>query len=378
MIGRVASLLTSVLILLSNAEEKFQHCKVGQARPGSVAANFEQRLVCSIMDNYQLKFGRPVSNMSESVAVKFGLQLIQIYDLDEKNQVLVTNVWQVYEWEDDQLVWEPDQFNGIKDIRLPVKEIWIPDVGLYNHADTRTEEKREVMCKVFHNGTVIWRPMSMFKSTCQIDIRRFPYDEQICKMKFGSWTYDAGKVNLTFWKGAYYCLNMGMIAMSTVLCAIVVHIHYRGNGNLPTVLKQVFLQCLSRMLWIGTDDSQCSPGQHKGTSNALNHQKNTNLDDDAKDLITSHNASFSTVFDDIEKSKLLKSDFINCADLKLLEDSVKQIRDCIRQKRRRSDQQLAVDHSRKDWIHLSIVLDRCFFVAYLLVMIISMNLMFPH
>ncbi|KAL7668338.1 hypothetical protein ACOME3_009041 [Neoechinorhynchus agilis] len=201
MIGRVASLLTSVLILLSNAEEKFQHCKVGQARPGSVAANFEQRLVCSIMDNYQLKFGRPVSNMSESVAVKFGLQLIQIYDLDEKNQVLVTNVWQVYEWEDDQLVWEPDQFNGIKDIRLPVKEIWIPDVGLYNHADTRTEEKREVMCKVFHNGTVIWRPMSMFKSTCQIDIRRFPYDEQICKMKFGSWTYDAGKVNLTFWKG---------------------------------------------------------------------------------------------------------------------------------------------------------------------------------
>lgn len=38
-------------------------------------------------------------------------------------------------------------------------------------ADTRLEEKREVLAVVYYNGTVVWKPMSIFKSTCQIDIR---------------------------------------------------------------------------------------------------------------------------------------------------------------------------------------------------------------
>ena len=32
------------------------------------------------------------------------------------------------------------------------------------------------------------------KSTCKIDITWFPFDEQSCAMKFGSWTYDGFKV----------------------------------------------------------------------------------------------------------------------------------------------------------------------------------------
>ena len=35
------------------------------------------------------------------------------------------------------------------------------------------------------------------KSTCKIDITWFPFDEQSCAMKFGSWTYDGFKVRLT-------------------------------------------------------------------------------------------------------------------------------------------------------------------------------------
>ena len=36
----------------------------------------------------------------------------------------------------------------------------------------------------------------MFKSTCKIDITWFPFDDQDCDMKFGSWTYDGYKVDL--------------------------------------------------------------------------------------------------------------------------------------------------------------------------------------
>ena len=41
----------------------------------------------------------------------------------------------------------------------------------------------------------------MFKSTCHIDIRWFPFDDQECTMKFGSWTYDGTKIDLQFLDG---------------------------------------------------------------------------------------------------------------------------------------------------------------------------------
>jgi nicotinic acetylcholine receptor len=33
-------------------------------------------------------------------------------------------------------------------------------------------------------------PIVKFRSTCQIDITYFPFDDQICKLKIGSWLYD--------------------------------------------------------------------------------------------------------------------------------------------------------------------------------------------
>ena len=47
------------------------------------------------------------------------------------------------------------------------------------------------------DGQCNWGPLGIFISSCAIDIRWFPFDEQRCHMKFGSWTYDGTKLNLT-------------------------------------------------------------------------------------------------------------------------------------------------------------------------------------
>jgi nicotinic acetylcholine receptor len=44
------------------------------------------------------------------------------------------------------------------------------------------------------NGSCSYIPPGIFKSTCKIDITWFPFDEQKCEMKFGSWTYDGFQV----------------------------------------------------------------------------------------------------------------------------------------------------------------------------------------
>jgi nicotinic acetylcholine receptor len=47
---------------------------------------------------------------------------------------------------------------------------------------------------VRHNGSCLYVPPGIFKSTCKIDITWFPFDDQHCDMKFGSWTYDGNQV----------------------------------------------------------------------------------------------------------------------------------------------------------------------------------------
>lgn len=47
--------------------------------------------------------------------------------------------------------------------------------------------------------------------------------------------------------GAYYCLNMVMIATSTCSCTVVVHIFFRGQGQVPTLLRKIFLEILAHI-----------------------------------------------------------------------------------------------------------------------------------
>lgn len=66
-------------------------------------------------------------------------------------------------------------------------------------ADTRLKEHRDAMAVVSSDGTVLWIPMAIFKSTCEINIANFPFDTQTCILKFGSWTYNGFKLDIDFY-----------------------------------------------------------------------------------------------------------------------------------------------------------------------------------
>ena len=46
--------------------------------------------------------------------------------------------------------------------------------------------------------------LSLARSYCGIDVEYFPFDEQECMMKFGSWTYDGFMVNIFIDMSKYF------------------------------------------------------------------------------------------------------------------------------------------------------------------------------
>lgn len=64
-----------------------------------------------------------------------------------------------------------------------------------NSADEKFDGTYQTNVVVRHNGTCLYVPPGIFKSTCKIDITWFPFDDQNCLMKFGSWTYNGFQVN---------------------------------------------------------------------------------------------------------------------------------------------------------------------------------------
>ncbi|KXJ12428.1 Neuronal acetylcholine receptor subunit alpha-10 [Exaiptasia diaphana] len=140
---------------------------------------------------------RPSPNITKSIQVTFGLSLHEIIDMNDKNQRLDLRITIREHWTDPSLSWNKTQFGGTEYIAVHPESIWIPDIVLYNNAGegfgdgvTRTQ------ALIRYDGFVQMNIPSILKSTCKVHLENYPFDEQDCKIKFGSWTYDSSQLGL--------------------------------------------------------------------------------------------------------------------------------------------------------------------------------------
>lgn len=154
-----------------------------------------KRLYDDLLSNYN-KLVRPVSNVTEAVTVHLKLKLSQLIAVNLKNQIMTTNLWVEQFWKDYKLQWNPEEYGGVDMLHVPSDHIWRPDIVLYNNADGNFEVTLATKATLFHTGDVEWKPPAIYHSSCEMDVEYFPFDEQTCVMKFGSWTYDGFQVDL--------------------------------------------------------------------------------------------------------------------------------------------------------------------------------------
>jgi nicotinic acetylcholine receptor len=159
-----------------------------------------KRLYDDLMVNYN-RHRRPAISPNEPTTIKLKLRLSQIIDVHEIDQIMTCSVLLKQVWIDNKLAWNPKNYGGVSVLYVPYEMIWVPDLVLYNNADSNYNITISTKATLHYSGQVTWEPPAIFKSLFQIDVQWFPFDEQICTLKYGSWTYSEDLINLELLDG---------------------------------------------------------------------------------------------------------------------------------------------------------------------------------
>lgn len=79
------------------------------------AIKYETQLRDTIFKDYDIR-SRPVEYYHLAVSVNFSISLHQILKVDEKNQVITTNIWRSLIWKDAFLKWNPENYGNITQV----------------------------------------------------------------------------------------------------------------------------------------------------------------------------------------------------------------------------------------------------------------------
>ncbi len=78
------------------------------------AKKYETVLLQTILKDYDIRV-RPVDDFHSPMEVNFSISLHQV-QVDEKQQVITSNIWRILSWKDDFLNWNPTNYGNITQV----------------------------------------------------------------------------------------------------------------------------------------------------------------------------------------------------------------------------------------------------------------------
>ena len=153
-------------------------------------------LVKHLLGDYDKRL-RPVCVSDDAVTVDVGITVKQIIELDEPSQTLNINIWVMMAWNDCQLRWNVSDYDGIGNVVLPITELWSPDISLYDNLNDEGLGGRDrYLVNVANTGDLFYIYPAIIQVTCDIDVTYFPFDQQTCRLMFGSWSYHGKELDI--------------------------------------------------------------------------------------------------------------------------------------------------------------------------------------
>lgn len=157
----------------------------------------EQNLQTALLSGYSkgLRPGRDRS-FPMTLNMTFGLLSIKEFDLNT-GKFSLTGVFQL-NWIDERLSWNPANYNQTNSTVISQSLLWLPDLINVNPYEEITGLRLGLSIVVESTGLCNWYAIQTFETVCDTDVTNYPFDTQICSLKFYVWGYDPTDIDVVF------------------------------------------------------------------------------------------------------------------------------------------------------------------------------------
>ena len=86
---------------------------------------------------------------------------------------------------------------------IDAEKLWLPEILNNDSSETWYQIKASAMiykALVYSDGNVSWVHKIRVISHCTLDWTYWPFDQQSCILKFGSWTHNGFYLNMSFYQ----------------------------------------------------------------------------------------------------------------------------------------------------------------------------------
>ncbi|XP_041376553.1 neuronal acetylcholine receptor subunit alpha-2-like [Gigantopelta aegis] len=164
-----------------------------------------ERLLSSILSNYSVITPAFTSSYGDN-KIFIKCFPVAVLGIDDVKQILSVQLFFQETWIDSRLSWDPDEFGGIADIQLPVDRVWLPKILITNSAGDTTMDT-SIPVHILSSGFVSRGVYGVSSTTCSLQMSRYPFDTQRCKMSISGTLGSDYKYHMTsteFTLGNYF------------------------------------------------------------------------------------------------------------------------------------------------------------------------------
>ncbi|XP_061185869.1 virulence metalloprotease-like [Saccostrea echinata] len=159
----------------------------------------ETSLQKALFNGYN-RYRKPVRNRTVSVSFGVTIKLYSIEHVNEKTQTFSSIIWLAYVWKDEYLRWNISEYD-IKSLRIPAVKVWVPSVCNLNELEIGKkcmtfESVKDNEVFISHEGVVRLYDTVRSSIQCEINVLKYPFDEQRCTYAFQSLLSDTHQTEI--------------------------------------------------------------------------------------------------------------------------------------------------------------------------------------
>ncbi|XP_061182548.1 neuronal acetylcholine receptor subunit alpha-6-like [Saccostrea echinata] len=177
---------------------------LGAVTPKFSTLQHQKTLQNKMLDGYK-KTLRPISDQDLPLTVNISFKFHTIQNYNEVSGLFAFNGGLNLSWVDESIRWNPNEYGNATVTRLPIDDIWVPNIGVRNPAES--EEFMEIEIAGFtvpasNHGLMDLQNSGMIKIMCEPDVTYYPFDIHHCSLTLAVLNYESYEVQLQLAKPA--------------------------------------------------------------------------------------------------------------------------------------------------------------------------------